>query len=135
MDGWWLPGLFASAFLSATLLPGNSEAALAAYLYQAPQHWLLAVLIATLGNSLGGVVTVWMGRRLPRKELPARAAWLKRWGPLALVLSWVPVAGDALCAGAGWLRWPWRQVLPWLVIGKLLRYLALVPLVRAATGH
>ncbi|AOY01763.1 YqaA family protein [Jeongeupia sp. USM3] len=133
-DALWLPGLFASAFLSATLLPGNSELALAAYLYQAPQQWLIAVAVATLGNTLGGVVTVWMGRRLPRKELSPRTAWLARWGPLSLALSWVPVVGDALCAAAGWLRWPWKQILPWLIAGKLLRYLALVPLARAAAG-
>jgi membrane protein YqaA with SNARE-associated domain len=42
-----------------------------------------------------------------------------------LLFSWLPVAGDPLCAVAGWLRLPfWRCVL-FMAAGKGLRYLAL----------
>lgn len=91
----------------------------------------LGLLLATAGNSLGGAISVWLGRRLPRKEMPARAAWLERHGAWALWLSWVPLLGDALCVAAGWLRWPWRRVWPALVGGKLLRYLAVIASVEA----
>ncbi|MBE9610159.1 YqaA family protein [Chitinilyticum piscinae] len=129
MTFWLLAGLFASAFLSATLLPGNSEAVLLALLGQTQRDWLLLVLVATVGNVLGGLLTVWLGRRLPAPQRQGRLYGLaERWGPVSLLLSWVPVAGDALCGLAGWLRWSWGAVCVWLALGKALRYLLLAGL-------
>lgn len=129
----WLGGLFVSAFVSATVLLGNSEAALLAALHFKPQLGLLAVVVASLGNILGGLLTVWLGRRLP--SIPSAEAppkpWLQRLqqlGPVSLLLSWVPIVGDALCGVAGWLRWPWPAVMVYLAIGKILRYLAIYAL-------
>lgn len=118
----WLTGLFASAFLSATLLPGNSEAALVALLHFRPQWLVAAVLVATLGNTLGGLTTVWLARRLPEPKASRAVAWAQRWGVASLFLSWLPIVGDGLCAVAGWLRWRWWPVLLWLLAGKALRY-------------
>ena len=50
--------------------------------------------------------------------------WL-RWGSVALLLSWVPVIGDALCAAAGVLRLNWAACLLWMAVGKGLRYAAI----------
>jgi membrane protein YqaA with SNARE-associated domain len=121
----WLAGLFASAFLSATLLPGNSEAALLAYLHFNAQDVLPALLVVTVGNTLGGLLTVWMGRRLPKAPQGRAVAWAQRIGPVSLLLTWLPIVGDVLCAVAGWLRWPWRQVVLWMLLGKAARYLLL----------
>ena len=30
--------------------------------------------------------------------------WLRRFGPKACLLSWLPIVGDPLCAVAGWLQ-------------------------------
>ena len=79
-------------------------------------------------NILGGLLTVWLGRRLP--PAPAKP-WLQRLqqlGPICLLLSWVPIIGDALCGLAGWLRWPWLAVTMYLSVGKILRYLAIYAL-------
>jgi membrane protein YqaA with SNARE-associated domain len=122
----WLSGLFASAFLSATLLPGNSEAALLAYLHFNSQGLIPALLVVTAGNTLGGLLTVWMGRRLPAAPQGKAVAWAQRIGPVSLLLTWLPVVGDVLCGVAGWLRWPWRQVALWMLLGKSARYLVLV---------
>nr|WP_239057973.1 DedA family protein [Crenobacter caeni] len=116
-----------SAFLSATVLPGNSELALGALLLKWPALALPAWLTASLANSAGSATSLWLGRRAPRKELPARAArWFARFGPAALVLAWVPLVGDALPLAAGWLRLPWLKCLAWIVLGKSLRYALLV---------
>ncbi len=120
---WGLAGVAASAFLSATILPGNSEIALAAYLHAFPAQWPAALALASLANTAGGATSVWLGRRLPRKELNGRAlGWLARRGAAALLLSWVPLVGDALCVAAGWMRLPWLPVLLALAIGKTVRY-------------
>jgi membrane protein YqaA with SNARE-associated domain len=121
-----LASLFASSFLSATLLPGNSEVVLVAMLLSGvSQPWLL-VLIATMGNSIGGLTNVILGRFFPLREKSRwqekAAGWLKRYGAATLLLSWMPVIGDLLCLLAGWMRISWGPVLFFLCLGKALRY-------------
>lgn len=67
MEAWvaWLMGLFrsehiefalfAAAFISATVLPGGSEAVLAGAVAGTPSRVVEFVLIAMLGNALGGM--------------------------------------------------------------------------------
>ncbi|MCK6875207.1 YqaA family protein [Enterobacter roggenkampii] len=125
-DALSLASLFASSFLSATLLPGNSEVVLVAMLLsRVSQPWLL-VLIATMGNSLGGLTNVILGRFFPLREKSRwqekAVGWLKRYGAATLLLSWMPVIGDLLCLLAGWMRISWGPVLFFLCLGKALRY-------------
>ena len=116
--------LFASAFVSATILPGNSEIVLVAVL-KAGAGLPAAVAVATLGNTLGGLTTYGLGRLLPSRVPEGSAvARVRRYGATVLLLSWLPVVGDALCAAAGWLRLPWPLCALAIAVGKLLRYLA-----------
>jgi membrane protein YqaA with SNARE-associated domain len=120
----WL--LFVSAFVSATLLPGNSEAALLLFLYSFPDAGLRAIAFATAGNTLGGLTSYWIGRLLPRRQQEGRAMQLlQRYGTPALLLSWVPLVGDLLCVGAGWLRLDATRVTVFMAFGKCLRYAVL----------
>ena len=128
-DALSLASLFASSFLSSTLLPGNSEVVLVAMLLSGvSQPWLL-VLIATMGNSLGGLTNVILGRFFPLREKSRwqekAVGWLKRYGAATLLLSWMPVIGDLLCLLAGWMRISWGPVLFFLFLGKALRYVLL----------
>ncbi|RTP23695.1 YqaA family protein [Enterobacter roggenkampii] len=125
-DALSLASLFASSFLSATLLPGNSEVVLVAMLLSGvSQPWLL-VVIATMGNSLGGLTNVILGRFFPLREKSRwqekAVGWLKRYGAATLLLSWMPVIGDLLCLLAGWMSISWGPVLFFLCLGKALRY-------------
>jgi len=126
-----LAGLFASAFLSATVLPGSSEIALAALVAHVPALAPAAVLVATVGNTLGGMTSYAIGRALPAPPRDNRAlARVRRYGTWALLFSWLPVVGDALCIASGWLR---QHVLPAacaIAAGKLARYLVVVEGVR-----
>jgi len=124
-----LSSLFASSFLSATLLPGNSEVVLVAMLLSGvSQPWLL-VLIATMGNSLGGLTNVILGRFFPLRETSRwqekATGWLRRYGAATLLLSWMPVIGDLLCLLAGWMRISWGPVVFFLCLGKAIRYVLL----------
>ena len=128
-DALSLASLFASSFLSSTLLPGTSEVVLVAMLLSGvSQPWLL-VLIATMGNSLGGLTNVILGRFFPLREKSRwqekAVGWLKRYGAATLLLSWMPVIGDLLCLLAGWMRISWGPVLFFLCLGKALRYVLL----------
>ena len=127
--------LFASAFLSATLLPGSSEALLLLRLNEGVAPGGL-VLSATAGNLLGSLLTYFMGRggnallhrcwfRIDQNDLARAEHWFGRWGTPALLLAWLPVIGDPLCLLAGILR----VRLLWFVLlvglGKVARYAAL----------
>ncbi len=119
-----LAALFASAFLSATLLPGGSEVGLAAVVAHWPGHAGVAVATASAGNTLGGLLSFGIGRLLPAPRTSHRAlALVRRYGTPVLLLSWLPLLGDALCVAGGWLRQPWPAAALAIAAGKTARYL------------
>ena len=73
-----LAGLFLASFLAATLLPGGSEAVLFAVIRLHPEQTLAALLLATLGNTLGGMSTYGMARLLPARVGACRPARVGR---------------------------------------------------------
>jgi membrane protein YqaA with SNARE-associated domain len=119
-----LLAVLAASFVAATLVPLSSEAVLFGYLKLHPEHAPLAVALATLGNTAGGMTTYLIGRLVPEKKPDTRAlAWLHRYGAPATLFAWLPIAGDALCAAAGWLRVNWLAALLFMAAGRLARYL------------
>lgn len=118
-----LTSLFLSSFLGATLLPGGSEVVLFALLKSYPESFWLALTLATLGNTLGGMVSFAMGWLLPQTQQLKHVEKVRRLGAPVLLLAWLPFLGDALCLAAGWLRLnPWQAAL-FMGIGKFTRYL------------
>ena len=117
-----LGGLFISSLLSATLLPGGSELVLLGVLNLHPELFWPALVIGTLGNTLGGMITFGMGWLLPQKQLLKHADKLRRYGTPTLLLAWAPIIGDALCLTAGWLRLHPLQCALFIAIGKFARY-------------
>lgn len=124
--------LFLSALLSATLLPGSSEAMLA-YRVSAGAEPLALLLSATTGNLLGSLITYLMGRagnnvlhrrwlRIDQRDLARAEAWFARWGLPSLLLAWLPIVGDPLCLLAGLLRVAPGWFLLLVGIGKFARY-------------
>ncbi|MEY4277363.1 MAG: hypothetical protein RI975_629 [Pseudomonadota bacterium] len=127
-----LPAVFISAFVSATLIPLGSEPILFGYISLNPQLFWVAIMVATIGNTLGGMLDWWLGY-IARKGMKSVGepkntklkAWLEDWGPKILLLSWLPGFGDPLCLAAGWLKLAWKPCLIYMFIGKLLRYLTM----------
>lgn len=118
-----LAGLFVAAFAAATLIPLPSEAALYAYLQLYPEHTALAVSVATVGNTAGGMTSYLIGRLVPQKNFHLKALeWLHRYGAPATFLAFLPIIGDALCVAAGWLRIHWLAALAFMAAGRLTRY-------------
>ncbi len=120
-----LLGLLAASFLASTLVPLPSEAALYAYLQAYPDRAALAVALATLGNTAGGMTSYLIGRVLPQRELNQKAiSYLHRYGAPVTFLAFLPLVGDALCVAAGWLRVNWLAALAFMAAGRLARYAA-----------
>ena len=119
-----LTSLFFSSLLGATLLPGGSELVLAGVLNLHPELFWPALLLGTLGNTLGGMISFGMGWLLPMTQQLKHVEHVRKYGTPALLLGWMPFIGDALCLAAGWLRLnPWRAGL-FMAAGKFARYLA-----------
>ncbi len=128
-----LSTVFVVSFVSATLLPMGSEPAVFGLVKLKPELFWPAILVATVGNTLGGAVSWWMGRgaelaveRIQHKPMHVKAlSWLERFGPKTCLLSWLPGVGDPLCAVAGWLNLPFWPCVGYMAIGKFLRYLTM----------
>lgn len=131
-----LGGLFAIAFVAATILPAQSEAALVALLIAGTHSPVLLVAVASLGNVLGAVINWALGRGVERfrdrKWFPVSPAsldratkWYRKWGRWSLLLSWAPIGGDALTVAAGVLREPFWSFVLLVTIAKTARYILL----------
>ncbi len=128
-----LSTVFVVSFISATLLPLGSEPAVFGLVKLNPALFWPAVGVATVGNTLGGAVTWWMGLgahevvdKYRHSPTHIRAlAWLEKLGPKACLLSWLPGVGDPLCAVAGWLKLPFWPCVAYMAIGKLARYVTM----------
>ena len=138
-----LSSLFAAAFLSATLLPIGSEPVLFGLLKLNPGLFWSAILVATAGNTLGGMLDWWIGYGAPRvadKYSHSRHHMkaldvLERLGPRACLLSFLPIVGDPLCAVAGWLRLPFWPCSGYMLAGKCLRYLVVTVVLLRVFPH
>lgn len=117
-----LLSLFASSFLAATLLPGGSEIALFAVLKNFPDTYWTTLVVATAGNTLGGMVSFGMGWLLPPTKQLKHVEKLHKYGTPALLLAWAPLLGDALCLAAGWLRLNLWYATLFMAVGKFARY-------------
>jgi membrane protein YqaA with SNARE-associated domain len=129
-------GLFVTAFVAATILPMQSEAALVGLvLTDAYPVWAL-IAVASLGNVLGSVANWLLGRGVERfrsrRWFPVKPAaldraqnWYRRYGKWSLLLSWVPIIGDPLTVVAGVLREPFPIFLLLVTFAKVGRYAVL----------
>jgi len=126
-------GLFVITFLSATILPFSSELLLIGMLKN-DYSVFYCILIATLGNSLGGLTNYFIGKignplwlkKLGVKEskIIKQQSITQKFGAWLALISWVPIIGDPLMIALGFYRVPFIPFLILLVIGKAARYLA-----------
>ena len=145
-------GLFLSSLLGATLLPGGSELVLIGVLKLHPELFWPALLLGTLGNTQGGMISFGMGWMLPMTQqlkhvekvrlrhggageaaenptpppdkFAKNVMRVQKYGTPALLLAWTPLIGDALCVAAGWLRLNPLYAALFMLTGKFARYAA-----------
>jgi membrane protein YqaA with SNARE-associated domain len=124
--------LFATSFLAATLIPLPSELHLV-LLVRTTGEVVLPLGIATAGNYLGACTTYALARgflanrfRTSADAHPRVAAFFERYGAAALLLSWLPIVGDAFVALAGAVPVRFALFSLLVVLGKCLRYVVVV---------
>lgn len=140
LSGLGLFGVFVGAFLAGSIVAFPSEAAVVAAVAAGSAPLPIIVFVATAGNVAGAVtvfaigrgasgltgtrVARWLHRRVSPERLEQGRARLARFGSAALLLSWVPIVGDAVVLSAGLLRVRWLPFLGFVTVGKALRYAA-----------
>lgn len=124
-----LGAVFVISVISATLLPLGSEPAVFAVVKANAAMFWPVIGVATVGNTLGGVISYAMGAGAKQVFARERSTvwfyWLQRFGPKAMLMAWLPGIGDPLCTLGGWLRLPFWPCVVYMGIGKLLRYLSM----------
>lgn len=122
-----LTSVFVVAFISATLLPMGSEPLVFAVIKADEALFWQVILVATAGNTLGGVLNYWIGygaKNAFAKERESRwFGWLRRFGAKTMLLAWLPVVGDPICTLGGWLRLPFWPCTLYMALGKFCRYI------------
>lgn len=127
-------GLFAAAFIAATLFPMQSEAVLAGMVLSGHYSLTALIIVASIGNTLGAAVNWALGMGIERfrgkRWFPASTSaldraqgWYRRYGKWSLLMSWLPIGGDALTVIAGVMREPLPTFLLLVLIGKAARYI------------
>lgn len=133
---WGYLGLFLASFLSATVLPGSSEAVLAAMLVGGANPWL-AIGVATLGNWLGGLSSYgigylgkweWMEKylRVKQEKVIEWKPKIDRYGSFFAMFSFVPFIGDVIVVALGFFRSHLILTAFWMFVGKAARYAMVV---------
>lgn len=128
--------LFWTALGAATILPFYSEFLLIA-LYNRGLDPFGLWLAATTGNTLGALINWLIGRHLTHyadrrwfpfkeKHLHHAQAWFQKYGVWTLLLSWMPIGGDALTFVAGVMRVRFGLFMLLVAIGKGVRYAVVI---------
>lgn len=125
-------GLFAASFLAATIIPFSSDALLL-LMVAGGFDPTSCILVATLGNWLGGMSSYYLGYlgkwSWIEKYLRIKRSRIERWhnalykrGAIFAFFSWLPFVGDVFAVGLGILRINYITVGIAMLFGKLLRY-------------
>jgi len=122
-----LSSVFIISFISATLLPMGSEPAVFAVIRSNPAIFWQVIIVATIGNTLGGMVDYGMGyaakQAFDRERESYWYRWLQHFGAKTMLLAWLPGIGDPICTLAGWLRLPFWPSVFYMAVGKFARYI------------
>ena len=125
-------GLFFGSLLAATIFPFSSDVLLLGMLIAGGEP-VTTVVVATLGNWLGGIVGYWMGRlgklewlerrfKVKHETIVRHQAKVERWGALLALLTWTPFVGDVFAIVLGFYKAKFLPVAFWMLIGKCGRY-------------
>ena len=131
---WGYLGLFFASFLAATIIPFLSSEALLSLMIVNQYSLGTVLLVATIGNWLGGLSCYyigWIGKwNVIEKHLKIKASTLERlkpnvdrWGAPLAFFCWIPIIGDPLAVGLGLFKTNPISVALWILIGKGFRYL------------
>jgi len=126
-------GLFIASFLASTLIPLSTDVVLSALIVLGFDVWL-CIIIATVGNFLGGLTTYGLGYlgkwqwiekyfKKSRGEIEKFQHKVQRIGIIAAAFAWLPFIGDIIALSLGFLKFRPMPVFIMMLIGRFCRFL------------
>lgn len=130
---WGYVGLFIGSFLAATLVPFSADILLIALL-AAGGDTVTSVVVASLGNWAGGMVTYYMGYlgkwvwiqkwfRVKPETLEKQKDKISKHGSWLAFLAWLPGIGDIMALGLGVYKIDVKKVAVFMLLGKTARFI------------
>lgn len=124
--------LFLTSFLAATILPFSSEVHFALVLKN--NNISTALFVATAGNTLGGIVSYWIGWlakwmwietyfKVKKEKIMQFKALIKKTGGWLGFFCWMPIFGDGIAISLGIFRVQPVLTFSTMLLGKFCRYL------------
>ncbi len=128
--GYW--GMGVLAFLSGSIVPITSEVLLVFFL-SVGLNAVALTLVASFGNTLGGITCFFMGRivskeravaffKITPRRMQRADRIIQRYGYWAAAISFVPVIGETLLVMLGVMRVNKYKVVAVMAAGKFVRY-------------
>lgn len=129
-------GLFLASFLAATILPFGSEVVFAGLIALGMNAWG-CIIIASVGNWLGGMTNYLLGRlgkvewiekylKVERGKIDKVQDWLEGKGAFMAFFSFLPVVGDVIALALGFMRANVYIVNVSMFLGKFARYVLIM---------
>lgn len=134
LGNWGYFGLFLGSFLSSTIIPFSSDILLIGVL-AAGGHWWPTILIATVGNWLGGLSSYWVGYagkwewiekwfKVSEEKLKTQQHRIQKYDYWLALLAWLPIVGDIFSIGLGFYRVNFTRTAAFMLIGRFVRFVA-----------
>jgi len=129
-------GLFVATFLAATVIPFSSEAIVGTMMAADFDPWML-LLVATAGNTLGGMTSFGLGYlgnwralsrylRVKEEKVEHWKTTVDKYGAYTALLCWTPFIGDVIGVALGIFKANiWRTAF-WMTVGKGVRYAVII---------
>lgn len=129
--GYW--GLFLGSFLASTIVPFSADVLLIGVLALGGNIvWYL--IIATLGNWLGGLTSYWIGwlgkwswieriMKVKREKLEKQKQKIDKYGVWLAFFTWLPFIGDLFAIALGFYKINPALSALYMLIGRFLRFL------------
>ena len=127
-----LLGLFIGSFLAATVVPFSADVLLVGMLVADVNSAVALLIVATLGNWIGGITSYGIGRagkwewierlHVSRESLEKQKTRIERFGAPIALLTWVPFIVDVFAVALGFYRVKFLPAIFWMLVGKGARF-------------
>ncbi len=129
--GYW--GLFIGSFLASTIIPMSADLLLVGVLSLGGNTWI-CLIIATIGNWLGGLTSYWLGwlgrwdwlerwLKVKREQLARQKEKIDRYGVWLALFTWLPLVGDLFAIALGFYRVSPKMSALYMLVGRFVRFL------------
>lgn len=128
--GYW--GLFIGSFLASTIIPMSADLLLVGVLSLGGNTWI-CLIIATIGNWLGGLTSYWLGwlgrwdwlerwLKVKREQLERQKEKIDRYGVWLALFTWLPLVGDLFAIALGFYRVSSKMSALYMLVGRFVRF-------------